>query len=237
MTRPILEESETMSSVTCQASARMLRPIGVAAGFIALLMTLGITSCQAFAGDNKIKSGGALTDDRLPEQPPEGWQEYVQEKYKAYSIWLPKTGRKLSQSEGSFNIKLSDMRKLKVGSVVLACDIKDDVKLDVQRLIFVLAKGEKIDAQEAIETFRDLHMKDHPGTITEEYDLMLGKMPGKEYRVDLKDGQKSRLRVYQTGRAVWRIWVTGTQEQVMGNAAKRIFASFKNQQLLKDEKK
>ena len=226
-----------MSAVACQAGARMLRPVRVAADFVVLLMLLGISSNQASAENRKIKSSGAFMDDPLPEKPPEGWQEYVQEKVKAYSIWLPKTGRKLVQSEGSFNIKLSDTRKLKVGSVVLTCDIKDDVKLDVQRLIFVLGKGDKLDADEAIEAFRDLHMKDHPGTITEEYDLMLGKMPGKEYRIDLKDGKKSRLRVYQTGRAVWRLWVTGTQEQVMGNSAKWIFASFKNQQLLKESDK
>lgn len=225
-----------MSSVKCQTSARMLRSISVATGFIALLMTLGITSYQASAGDKKIKSGGKFTDDPIPKTPPEGWQEYIQEKYKAYSIWLPKTGRKLLQSEGSFEIKLEN-RKMKVGSVVLACDIKDDVKLNIQRLIFVLAKGEKIDHEEAIEAFRDLHMKDHPGTITEEYDLILGPMAGKEYRIDLKDGQKSRLRVYQTGRAVWRIWVTGTQEQVMGNSTKLIFSSFKHQQLLKGKDK
>jgi hypothetical protein len=80
-------------------------------------------------------------------------------------------------------------------------------------------------------------MEDHPGTITEEFDLLLGKMPGKEYRIDLKNGQKSRLRVYQTGRAIWRIWVTGTQEQVMGNTTKLIFSSFKNQMLLKEKAK
>ena len=96
-------------------------------------------------------------------------------------------------------------------------------------------KGETLDAQTVIEIFRDLHQKDVGGTITEEFDLMLGKMPGKEYRLDLKGGEKSRVRIYQTGRAIWRVWVTGTKEQVMGDTTKLIFASFKNQLLIKDQ--
>ncbi len=177
----------------------------------------------------KMKFGGKLTDDALPEKPPEGWQEYVQEKFKAYSIWLPKTGRKLEQTEGSLQF-----RNGKIGYVVLKCEIENDITLNVQRLILPLQKGETIDAQGAIEAFRDMHMKDVEGTITEEFDLMLGKMPGKEYRVDLMGGEKSRVRVYQIARAVWRIWVTGTEEQVMGDKTKLIFASFKNQILLKE---
>jgi hypothetical protein len=196
-------------------------------------MMIVATSYQASADDKKIKSGGKLVDDPLPEKPPEGWQEYVQEKYKAYSIWLPSTGRKLLQTEGKVDVKISRTKTAKLGYVILACDIKDDITLFVERLGFPLEKGEMIDAQEAIEAFRDLHMEKHPGTITEEFDLMLGKMQGKEYRIDLKDGQKSRLRVYQFGRVVWRIWVTGTEQQVMGDKTKLIFSSFKNQMLLK----
>lgn len=177
----------------------------------------------------KMKFGGKLTDDALPEKPPEGWQEYVQEKFKAYSIWLPKTGRKLEQTEGSLQF-----RNGKIGYVVLKCEIENDITLNVQRLILPLQKGETIDAQAAIEGFRDMHMKDVEGTIAEEFDLMLGKMPGKEYRVDLAGGEKSRVRIYQVGRAIWRIWVTGTKEQVMGDKTKLIFASFKNQILLKE---
>jgi hypothetical protein len=178
----------------------------------------------------KIKSGGKLTDDPLPEKPPEGWQEYVQEKYKAYSVWLPKSGRKLLQTEG-----VMDLKTLKVGYVVLRCDIDDDINLNIQRFIIPLSKGETLDAQTVIEIFRDAHMKEVEGTITQEFDLMLGKMPGKEYRVDLKDGDKSRVRIYQTGRAVWRIWATGTKEQVMGDTTKLIFSSFKNQLLIKEQ--
>jgi len=182
------------------------------------------------APQKKIKSGGKLTDDPLPGKPPEGWQEYVQEKYKAYSIWLPKSGRKLFQTEG-----VLDLKEFKLGYVVLRCDIEDDVTLNIQRLIIPLMKGETLDAQTVIEIFRDLHQKDVGGTITEEFDLMLGKMPGKEYRLDLKGGEKSRVRIYQTGRAIWRVWVTGTKEQVMGDTTKLIFASFKNQLLIKDQ--
>ena len=175
------------------------------------------------------KSGGKFKDDPLPEKPPEGWQEYVQEKFKAYSIWLPKTGRKLEQTEGSVTVK--DFGRL--GFVILKCEIDNDITLNVERLIIPLQKGEMIDADKAITFIRDLHMDEFPGKITEEYDLMLGKMPGKEYRVDLKSGEKSRLRVYQIGKAIWRIWVTGTKQQVMGDTTKLIFASFKNQILLK----
>jgi hypothetical protein len=181
--------------------------------------------------DDKPKKGGKLTDDPLPAKPPAGWEEYVQEKFKAYSIWLPKTGRTLEQTEGSVETKSG-----KIGYVILKCDIDNDIKLNVQRFIIPLAKGEMIDAAVAIETFREMHMEEFPGKITEEYDLMLGKMPGKEFRVDLKDGDKSRVRIYQVGRAVWHIWVTGTKEQVMSKNTNLIFASFKNQILLKDKK-
>jgi hypothetical protein len=49
-----------------------------------------------------------------------------------------------------------------------------------------------------------------------------------------KGGEKSRVRIYQVGKAIWKVWVTGTKEQVMGEKTKLIFASFKNQMLLKD---
>ena len=226
-----------MSFVACRTHVHLLRSIRAATGFMALLLMLSFASEPASADDKKIKSGGKFVDDPLPEKPPEGWQEYVQEKYKAYSIWLPKTGRTLLQTEGSVEVKVSKLKTVKLGYVVLSCDIKNDVNLFVERLIFPLAKGEMLDAQEMIEVTRDFHMEDHPGTITEEFDLMLGKMPGKEYRIDLKDGKKSRLRVYQIGKAIWRIWVTGTQEQVMGDKTKLIFASFKNQILIKEKDK
>lgn len=229
-------------------ASQSARPARVLAAFIAALAVLGfsVALVAAQAGDSpaarsgdescgqqpKIKSGGKLTDDPLPAKPPEGWEEYVQEKYKAYSIWLPKTGRKLLQTEGSIPLKGGE----KLGYVILKCDIKNDVSLNVERLGLPLKKGEMIDAEAAIEVVRDLHMEDCPGTITEQFDLMLGRMQGKEYRIDLKSGEKSRLRVYQIGRVVWRIWVTGTKEQVMGDTTKLIFASFKNQLLLKEKK-
>ncbi|QJW96999.1 hypothetical protein [Frigoriglobus tundricola] len=178
---------------------------------------------------DKSKVVPKLVDDPLPEKPPEGWQEYVQEKYKAYSIWLPKSGRKLFQKDG-----VLDVDTMKVGYVVLRCEIDDDVTLNVQRLIIPLKKGETLDAVTMIETFRDVHLEEFEGTVTKEYDLMLGRMPGKEYRVDLKGGEKSRVRIYQIDRAVWRLWVTGTKEQVEGDTAKLIFASFKNQLLINE---
>lgn len=224
-----------MTSTTSQTNVRLLKFARFAGGSLALLMMLGIASYQASA-DDKIKSGGKFVDDPLPEKPPAGWQEYVQEKYKAYSIWLPKTGRTLVQTEGKVDVRVSQTKTAKLGYVILACEIKNDLSLFVERLIYPLEKGEMIDARETIEAFRDLHMEKHPGTITQEFDLMLGKMQGKEYRIDLKNGQKSRLRVYQVGRAIWRIWMTGTEEQVMGDKAKLIFSSFKNQMLIKEKK-
>jgi hypothetical protein len=242
---------------TASAVVRTPRSFRPAVGSVVVFMLLGFLASAnlpargdelpgkvgasfSFADDKpsqeKVKSGGKLTDDPLPEKIPEGWQEYVQEKYKAYSIWHPKKRRKLLQTEGSIDLKSSEFKNAKLGYVILRCDIDDNIKLNVQRLIFPLMKGEMIDAQKAIEVFRDMHMEDHPGTITEEYDLMLGKMPGKEFRVDLKNDEKSRLRIYQTGRAVWRIWVTGTKEQVMGDTTNLIFSSFKNQILIKDKK-
>jgi hypothetical protein len=198
--------------------------------FAAVSVDPGYADDKPSSKPGKIKNGGKLTDDPLPDKPPEGWQEYVQEKYKAYSIWLPKSERKLFQTEGTVNVKGD-----KIGYVILNCDIDDDVKLVVQRLIIPLQRGESIDPQTAIEIFRDVHMEDVDGKITEQFDLMLGKMPGKEYRIDLKNGDKSRLRLYQYARAVWRIYVTGTKEQVMGKTTKLIFASFKNQMLLKEQ--
>jgi hypothetical protein len=225
---------------TTEVAAYKRRSFRPAVGSFVVLMLIGfsVSTLQGNAEScnqqtKQIKSSGKFTDDPLPDKPPEGWQEYVQEKFKAYSVWLPKTGRKLLQTEGSVQFKI-DAKIFKLGYVILKCDIDNDVKLNIQRFIVPLGKGEMLDAEAVIEAFRDLHMEEYEGTITEEYDLMLGKMQGKEYRIDLKGGEKSRVRIYQVGRAIWRVWVTGTKEQVMGEKTKLIFSSFKNQMLLKD---
>jgi hypothetical protein len=162
----------------------------------------------------------------LTPTPPEGWGWYVQPS-RAYAMWLPKTGRKLYQREETKKLKDFNVRY-----TVLDCEIKDDVRVNVLVLKLPVQKGEQVDRVTVYEMFRDIFLKDSEGKVTSESDVKVGNVAGKEYRIDVKSGEKARVRLLLLGAAVFQITTIGTQDQVEGQTANNVYESFLHEGML-----
>jgi hypothetical protein len=166
--------------------------------------------------------------DDPPKQPPEGWKEYVSPT-KAFSVWLPKGGKR---SERNRDVTYGKA-KLKLSLVQQETD--DKAVYAAGQVALPVPAGKQVDPNAAIEVFRDGFVKDQGGKILDENEIKLGKMAGKEYLIQLDGDKKATLRLYCTGPRVYQIALIGTKAQVEGESAKIFFDSFKHQGMVKDD--
>lgn len=170
---------------------------------------------------------GRAADDP-PKPPPEGWKEYVSPT-KAFSVWLPKGGKR---SERNRDVTYGKA-KLKLSLVQQETD--DKAVYAAGQVALPVPAGKQVDPNAAIEAFRDGFVKDQGGKILDESEVKLGKVAGKEYQLQLDGEKKATLRLYCAGPRVYQIALIGTKAQVEGESAKVFFDSFKHQGMVKDD--
>ena len=167
-----------------------------------------------------------LADDP-PSQPPEGWKEYTPST-KVFSVWLPNGGKRSERTRdiafGTAKLKLS-----------LVQQENDKGTFTAGQVALPVAKGKKIDSNTAIEAFRDGFLKHDGGKVTSESDIKLGKMSGKEYKIEMEKDQYATLRLYHAGPRIYQVSFIGTKEQVENESTKLFLDSFKHQGMVKDE--
>jgi hypothetical protein len=179
-----------------------------------------------FVGLTALASVAA--DDPPAAKPPAGWSEFTPGS-KAFGVWLPDGGRR---SERSRDMSYNGAR-LKISMVVV--ESRDKIIYRAEQVSLPVKAGQKVDAESAIEVFRDAFVKDVNGLVTADADVKLGKMAGKEYVMDAGKTKQAKLRVYVAGPRVYMVSMIGTKEQIQGESAKLYFDSFKHQGMVKGD--
>jgi hypothetical protein len=173
-----------------------------------------------------------------PNPPPAGWKRYVQPNG-AYSVWLPSNGWKSDKS------KTVVVEGAPVRFASMQFETREKLKLSALAVAMPLKRGQQYERSAVIDVFRDIFLKELDGAVASDSEVTLGSLDdgtllqGKEFLIDLKSGEKARLRIFPTakGGSVYQAMAIGTKEQVEGDDAKLFFGSFKHSGMLKVEAK
>jgi hypothetical protein len=165
--------------------------------------------------------------------PPSGWQSYLP-KGKQYEVWIPQNGWKAEEA------KSTPVGRYLARFSVMSFETKEKLRLVTMLIGLPLKRGEQLERTAVIEAVRDIFLKQLEGTVAADADISLGKtekhrVHGKEYLIDLKSGERAKLRIYTAGTdsgalTIYRIFqvaVIGSKEQVESDTAKVFLGSFR----------
>jgi S1-C subfamily serine protease len=191
---------------------------GVAAGEVAAEGT-GELFVQAeaeglpAAGATALRALALRAEPAADGKPPEGWKEYTP-KDNAFTVWLPEKTARRSERE-----RTSTVRGQRLKVTALQVETSDGVILSIERLTLPPTMALRMKRSELEESLRDAILGEVRGKVTEESDVKLGAVPGREYLIEA--GRKSvRMRLFVTGGGrVFIAQAVGSSEQVAGEAA------------------
>lgn len=160
------------------------------------------------------------TGAAVPRGPlPVGWREFSP-KDKSFSVWVPEGGR---SRESERNITVRGTR-LKINTVTVQQNPAAPT-YTASTLILPLALARKIPVVERLELIRDSFVEEFKGKVTDEKDIKLGSLPGKEYLIEGR--VTGRLRVFAYGSRIYEATVIGSKGQVSAPDATTFLDSYR----------
>lgn len=174
-----------------------------------------------FARTVVLSPGGAVVvgqgaGEGVP--PPTGWKEYTPAD-KSFIVWVPEKPKNQASREGGSTIAGS-----RVKSNILVIEMTGGPTYTVEELMVPDALAQKIKRADMEIALRDMLVRDLNGKLTDEYDVRIGDILGKDYRIEV-DKNITRARVFAASSRVFVLRATGTKEQVDADAARTFLDS------------
>jgi hypothetical protein len=172
----------------------------------------------------------AADDPKKDTKPPDGWKEVAGGyKKQAYKVWLPTDGKTESDESSLFDKAYGQIRVFRTN-----CERKDGT-LFITGQVNLPPKLTKATLKVRQNFFRDSFLEEVDGKVTEEKNIKLGTMNGKEYVIKTPKGM-ARYRLIGTGVQIFRAAIVGSKEVVTGKDADTFFDSFQRTPPKEDKK-
>jgi hypothetical protein len=150
---------------------------------------------------------------------PPGWKEYSPKDH-SFSVWLPeKTGRP-SERERTVSVR---GQPIKINLVQV--EVRGKLTYEAASFLMPTQLVRKVSQKEKLEFIRDVFLSEVRGKVYDETEIKKGGATGKEYVVQVSRSL-ARLRVFASGRRLYRASVLGSKTNVASKDADTFLNSY-----------
>lgn len=173
-----------------------------------------MTAARGVSGPGGAQAGGPAVNINVPApgaKPPEGWKEYIP-KDRTYTVWVPvksagqrdsertQTSNGLRMKFNTLNVEMGNQERYIVEEVLLPAGAIGSKRAEFEDLL------------------RDLLVESSRGKLTDSFEVRMGAIRGKEFRIESASSQ-IRARVYVSASRIVVLRAEGPRAFVEGEAA------------------